>query len=243
MSVTGGYMAWRTRASAVRHVTAYGDGVIGTLLPAFDDLERRANDVANVEFERLGSEPPGEHCDDGMEAAAEAAEAKGQIFYETMAGLRQTTLNLFAAGLFHLLEQELADLCRDGAFVTRPPRDSQLAAVSDWYRQQFDLALQQLDSWNTINELRLLANAVKHAEGPSARQLRERRPALFDPISRAVSPEAPAVDMSLQLPLAGDDLYVTAESFRGYHEAAIRFFTDIAAHFEAHRHEYYPGGG
>ncbi len=244
MAVTGSYMAWRVRASAVPYVTSYGDGVLNTLLPAFGDLEARANEIADGEFGRLGSEPAGEECDGDMGAAAEAAEEKGHAFYRTMATLRQTTLNLFAAGLFHLLEQQLANLCHDGAFLISPPRDSQLAVVSEWYRQHFDLDLQGLGAWAAIDELRLLANAVKHAEGASARQLRERRPELFEhpPIRRAW-PEAPVMEMPLRLPLAGDDLYVTEDRFREYHRAAVRFVQDIANHFEQHDNECYPWGG
>ena len=52
-----------------------------------------------------------------MALLAERAHDKGLVFYETMYGLRQSVLNLFAVGLFHRLEQELADLCRDGAFM------------------------------------------------------------------------------------------------------------------------------
>jgi hypothetical protein len=35
------------------------------------------------------------------------------------------------------------------------------------------------DDWARIDELRLVANSVKHAEGPSAQQLRELRADLF----------------------------------------------------------------
>ena len=51
-----------------------------------------------------------------MSGFAEQAEYEAQEFYEMMFPLRQTTINLFTAGLFHLVEQQLAGLCHDAAF-------------------------------------------------------------------------------------------------------------------------------
>ena len=142
--------------------------------------------------------------------------------------LRQTTLNLFAAGLFHLVEQRLADLCRDASFDVLPPRDTKLSVVTSWYGDHFLLELQKLPPWPTIDEMRLVANVVKHAEGRSAEDSRDVRPELFE----FVRP--------VRMPLAGDDLYVTEDRFRIYGEAAHQFFADIATYFETHAGEYYP---
>ena len=104
MAVTGHYLAFHARISAVAHVRAFGECVLSQVMPAFADLENRAEDVANAEYARLGSEPASEDCEGDMAAAAEAAHGKGLAFYETMVALRQTPLNLFTAGLFHLVE-------------------------------------------------------------------------------------------------------------------------------------------
>ena len=96
-----------------------------------------------------------------------------------MVSLRQSMLNLLAAGLFHLTEQQLAVLCRDAGFTTDPPRDTKMDEVKKWYAANLRLYLEALPSWGVINELRLVANAVKHAEGSATRQLRTLRPELF----------------------------------------------------------------
>lgn len=241
MAVTGHYMAFRVRFSAIPYVQAYGDCVLSDVMSAFTNLEKRADAIANAEFERLGSEPAGEDCDVDMGALAEAAEDKGQAFYETMSSLRQTTLNLFAAGLFHLVEQHLADLCHDGAFTVAPPHDTNRNIICHWYQQHFELDLRALKPWPKIDELQLVANAVKHAEGPSARRLRQLRPELFQqPAVRERLPGIPDPVHPIRMPLAGDDLYITEQSFEEYRQAANQLFTDIANHFEAHGEEYYP---
>ena len=155
----------------------------------------------------------------------------------------RTTLNLFAAGLFHLLEQQLANVCLDGAFDVPPPGDTKLSVVAGWYSRHFNLDFAALSAWPRIEELRLIANAVKHAEGGSAQRLRELRPELFqNPSLRDLFPDFPFMHTapSLRLPLAGDDFYVTDERFSEYREAANRFLEEIAEHFEANAEDLYP---
>ena len=56
------------------------------------------------------SQPVGdEYSVDGSEEA-EAAHDIGLSFYEDISKMYQATLNLFSAGLFHVIEQQLADL-------------------------------------------------------------------------------------------------------------------------------------
>jgi hypothetical protein len=189
MAFDGLYMAHRVRNTALRYVSAYEECVRQNLMAAFANLGKKADEVAEAEYERLGNEPIGESGDDDMASAAEAAQDRALAFYETMTALRQSVLNLFAAGLFHLLEQQLAYLCWDGAFTVLPPGDAKLARLEDWYRRHFAIDLPSLSSWPIIEELRLTTNVVKHAEGSSADQLRERRPELFhNPLLRELNP-------------------------------------------------------
>jgi len=241
MAVNGSYIEWRVRGVALAQVRAYGECVLREIMPIFANLNDKAESVATAEYERLGSEPVGDSWDGDMGSLAEAAHDKGLAYYETMTGLRQAVLNLFAVGLFHLVEQELADLCRDASFDVEPPRDTQMAVVADWYRDHFGLDLSRLRTWSTIDELRLVANASKHAEGTAARQLRERRPELFhNPVLRERFPGAPPSPWPIFRPLAGEDLYVTPQVLQQYVEAAVTFASEVAAHFEQRRDEYYP---
>ena len=107
------------------------------------------------------------------------AEEEGIAFYETMVSVRQAMLNLLAAGLFHLVEQQLAHSCRDGAFTIEPPHKTNLFEVSPWYREHFFLDLENLHNWGRVDELRLVTNTVKHAEINQIDRLRKLRPDLF----------------------------------------------------------------
>ena len=68
-----------------------------------------------------------------MASVAEAAQEHSLSWYQMMVSLRQSMLNLLAAGLFHLTEQQLAAVCRDGGFTAAPPRDTKLEEVKKWY--------------------------------------------------------------------------------------------------------------
>jgi len=246
LPVTGDYLAWRVRGSLLPTVEAYGPCLLNDILPAFSNLEKRADAVADMEYARLGALPATDDFDGDMGVLAEQASDKGQAFYETMITMRQATLNLFSVGLFHLVEQKLTDLCNDASFPMDPP-DTNLGAVRQWYARHLRLDLQLLRNWPTIEELRLLANAVKHAEGSTERQLherqllRERRPQLFEhPLTRRLGPDAPRIERPLRQPLAGEDLYVTDDLFGEYATAVVGFFQALAEHFDTHGKEQYP---
>ena len=240
MPVDGGYLALRVRRNAIPYIQAYGKCVLGDILAAFADLKKRADEIGDTEYARLGAEPADENFDGDMSRYQEAAEEKGQDFYYTMVALRQSTLNLFAVGLFHLVEQQLAHLCHDGAFHVDPPKDTNLGAVANWYSAHFGLDLRTLSIWPSIDELRLVANTVKHAEGDSAQKLREQRPELFEDPSVYRIFAAPQIQRPIHRrpihyrPLSGDDLYVTVKVFEGFNEAATNLIEEVARHFEAH---------
>jgi hypothetical protein len=162
-----------------------------------------------------------------------------------MCGLRQATINLLTAGLFHLLEQQLAKLCYDRAFRDcELGGEAKIGSIVRWYRQLFGLELEQLPQWSKIGELHSLANAVKHAEGSGAKQIRERRPEVFrNPQLDKMGLTRSLSDHPLRLPLAGDDLFVTEAMFSEYATTVLDFVKAIITHFQQNASAAYPCGG
>ena len=244
MPVTGLYMARRVHSSAIPYIRAYGECVLNDVLPAFSNLSVRAEAIATAEFKRLGKRQTDENCDGDMGEEADAAQEMGQAFYNNMVAIRQTSLNLYATGLFHLLEQQLAEQCRDGSFDSQPmPTDTKLGGLKTWYLIHFDIDLSKLLTWPKIDQLRLLANTVKHGDGGSAKELKGIRPDIFqDPNLRELLAEFPQMYTSLPVrsPLAGEDIFVTDKIFSEFHEAATSFVAEIAAHFLKHKEDHYP---
>lgn len=103
------------------------------------------------------------------------------------------------------------------------------AAAVSWFRHELSLDVTKLPSWSCIRELRLVANAVKHGEGRSAKRLRKLRPELFVYPSfrkRGIGPRPSRI----RTPLFGQDFYVTREDFARYHEASVSFWDELADH-------------
>jgi hypothetical protein len=238
MAVSGSYLAWRARWSAQPFVRAYGQWVHEHIVPIVNDFEKRAHAVEEETYERLSAKVnPETYAGDGSEFYESAFNA-GLSFYETMASLYQATLNLFSAGLFHLIEQQLADLTHDGAMETAAP-DTRLLTVAEYYRNHLKIDLTQFGSWDVIQEMRLVANATKHGEGGSAEELRKIRPELFQHPALRLNNEN-VVHFRLQLPLGGDGLYVTAEDFKRYEKAAQDLFDFLLEQFNSNENQFFP---
>ena len=171
MAYPGSYMALQVNRRFVVPVRLFSQCIFNDVLPSFANLDNRANEEANEYFRRVGAHA-GEYADQ-----ADIADDAQQ--YQTMSSLRQAVLNLMASGLYHLFEQQFAESCRDGSFDVDPPRDTQLRIVANWYRDHFGLDVETLRNWDAVDELRLVANSVKHSEGRSMQQLRARRPEIF----------------------------------------------------------------
>ncbi len=239
--MSGAYLAQRVDVLIVPLIDAYEIGVRDYFLPSFNDLDLKAKEVAAKAYRDFVYQP-GFEFDAGD--AADAARDMSVDFYVTMTAMRQSVLNMFAAGLFHLVEQQLASLSVDATFQAMKidPAPADLKSAKEWYRRNFALDLLSLPEWQIIDpELRCLANAVKHAEGGSAARLRKLRPDLFvDPGLAVIGFTSSPTNRRLSLPLGGEDLFVTPEAFYRYARTAVSLFRSIEVFFLSRRLEFFP---
>lgn len=240
MAVQGSYIAWRIRLAVLPFVRVYGQWVEERIIPLASQLTAMADAVEKQAYDEQMSQPVGEYYSGDGSEEAEHAFNVGQSFYENISDIYQGTLNLFAAGLFHVTEQQLAYLTRDGAFDI-DGSNTKLQDVVDWYTQHFQIELTQFPSWSLIDELRHVANTTKHAEGSSEKQLRSIHPELFqNPILRKDHPNVPVFSMPVHVPLGGEGLYITGDDFRKYHKATLDLFGWLLEFFENHGDQYFP---
>lgn len=130
MAVGGLYIAWRIRRMVLPFVRVYGQWVEERIIPMSEQLQKMAETVEQEAYDDLLSQPVGdEYSGDGSDEA-EAAHDIGLSFFEDISKMYQATLNLFSAGLFHVVEQQLADLTRDGA-IQKEVSDTKLDVVVD----------------------------------------------------------------------------------------------------------------
>lgn len=249
MPIHGSHLAWRFGTFAVPCFRAYRDHILADALSGYNNIGERAERVAEDTYERMGARPAGDDLEMDMSACAEAASERGQLYYEMMTGMRQATINLHAAGLFHLLEQQLGNLVAQILDTEVLEADykypkSNLHASARWYRSNLGLDLEKFPQWAKVDELRLVANATKHGEGESEAELRKLRPSLFEHPTRAEMglSGTPCREEPLRLPLAGDGLFVTEEVFAEYATAVYGFALAILAHLRKNARALYPCG-
>ncbi len=244
MGVGGGYLATKIAYVFVPMVRTYGDCVRNHFLPAFVNLDEKAREVADRAYSELVAQPAGP--DDGDPGGvADEASARGQDFYDFMFAMRQSSLNIWAAGLYHLLEQQLAALGEDATFQAMgvPVPEAGPEKLVEWYRKYLGVDLAAFAEWPKIgNELRLIANAVKHGEGRSAQQVRKLRPDLFtDPrLARLGLGDLANTPRRLSMPLAGEGLFITPEILEEYTRSGVSLLEALQEHFLMHQDQQYP---
>jgi hypothetical protein len=207
-----------------RRLAMYHD-LVRRVLVDWDDLQARAERVADEEWTRLMSEPGDTDVDVG--ALAERANAAGQDFYDTMFPMGQTLMNLFAAGLYHLFEQQLVILAR--AMMSSVSVPSSMPDVFSLFSVQ--LGIDIATSYSTashLDQLRLIANVVKHAEGGAAQTLRRVRPDLFEhPVARGLLPGGGVRSSLIRAPLAGEGIFVTRADYEVYATDIDTFWSEL----------------
>ena len=156
-----------------------------------------------------------------------------------MAGLRQATINLMAAGLFHLLEQQLAKLTFDDGFqgIHMHPNDANLgpsAKLLSWCREALR---DRLEGPPAVGDHRPTAAGGERRQArrrwQRQRELRGKREELFrNPALKRINLSSPDYERwPLRSPLTGEDLFVTKQIFTEYANAAHDFMAAIVALF------------
>ena len=236
MAVAGSYLATQIRGWLLRPVLFFRQYIFDDILPGLSNLGQKAERMANDYYNHIGSQPVGECGDVDMANVADDADAISQGWYAMMAQVRQTMLNLLAAGVFHLAEQQLAQLCRDAACDEAPSPETNLEKLEAWYQKYLDLDLKKLPSWATVAELRLVANTVKHGEGRSASRLKILYPAIFSNPDYAELYEQEGLTPGMReahAPLTGEDLFVTQALLGTYLDGVESLFEEIAEYLES----------
>jgi len=199
------------------------------LLASLEHLPEETDSFQREIYDDLVLTPVGEDSD-----ASWPAETSFQLafeYYEGLSRVRQSLLNLFPVLLYHAWEQQLLSFFRQEVLE---PEDSnkhgllKLTVVQE-RMERIGIELGSLPTWSVLDELRLVANTVKHADGSSAEKLKRLRPELF------TAPSASEIVGKLgwkipptHAPLSGDDLFVTWPHVRAYGAATVDFWAELS---------------
>lgn len=155
----------------------------------FLNIEHEANKISEEYYKELGKYFNPE-CDDPGDYA-ELAWEKGLDYYEGLSLMKYNTKMMWISTVYQFWEQQVRrflyeEICnthtiynKNGSecgykgFCTRGIDDIKDEFL--WFN--YDLVLKK--SWKEINELRLLANVIKHGDGWSAKELQKLKPEYF----------------------------------------------------------------
>lgn len=204
------------------------------ILPAFDNIKNEAGEVEREAFENPGVYIDPEYYDSAD--AAENAFEKGLEYYQWMNDMLQGIINLFSAGLYHLFEQQLLLFHRKVLLGIVEDKNIKLLNLKEAKTRlsQNGIIVEEFDSWPQIDELRLLANVVKHADGTSAGKLRTKRPDLFHKSKGLFAMEP--VKAPIFTPMTGESLYVPLSQFMNYAQSVKAFWSEMCTSLEEQRH-------
>jgi hypothetical protein len=227
MRQVGPFWAGYFRSIYIPEIETLAQCLVDRIVPAFNTLEEEASSIEEDEYERLSmlSGPD----DDGSVIAEKAFEA-GLDHYVRLRNMRQGIINMFCVGLYHLFEQHLFNFYRLEVLGISAEVDGNLSEekVCKIFLDRAGIDIEKMKAWMIIDELRLIANTVKHADGYSSKKLKEAKPNLFVNPALAGLPTLRSKPGSVFKPMFGEDLYVTLEDFSSYVEAVKSFWLELA---------------
>lgn len=204
------------------------------LLPPFNSIADEANAVAEEEYRRLDQMPGDDSVD--MVDLAEQAHDEGLAYYETVTGVQQALIAILAIAVYHLVEQELISFLRRELLDHREESGQKKLSVKEVSQRLLahGIELASFVSYLNLDELRLVADTVKHAEGGSSEKLYKLRPEMIThPFVRQAMPGREWIKTPVHTPLTGDDFYVTMDDLDAYFDAGISFYEELATALEA----------
>ena len=155
----------------------------------FENIEEESEAIAEERYQELGRyfnpdyHDPSDFAEDAWEAGLE--------HYEGMALMKYNTRLMWISTLYQFWEQQVRrfiyeEVTRTHRFIDKKGngvlfKDFCTRGINDIKEEfsGFNQDLEKLRSWTKINELRLLANVIKHGDGWSATQLKGLRPDFF----------------------------------------------------------------
>lgn len=199
------------------------------VLLSFSNVEAEAEAAAEKEGQRLINQSADECAD--MGALAEQAETIGISLFSTLEAMRQSMVNLAAVALYHIFEQQRFYFHRRELLNDSEQNNPKLLNMEKFQQRASAMGVnyKKFSAWEKVDELRLVANVVKHAEGKSASALRKLQPRLFEHPTVRVTPLLERLGTpDVFMPLSGKDIYLTTDDLDAHKLCLCQFWQEFA---------------
>lgn len=212
-----------------KEIITYIDFIVSRVMPTFDTIESEADAVAKREYERLGSSWSE---DEDMGDCAEQAYEAGIDYYQSLDAVRQSLINITATALYHMFEQQVLLFHRKHVLNREEENAIRLLNMEEFKKRLVSsgIDIEKLSAWAKVDELKVVANVIKHAEGHAADKLRRLRPDLFTLTATEEDTfwNSRILRRDVYSPLTGEDIYITIDDLRAYSNALVSFWQEFA---------------
>lgn len=218
-----GLYAWQ-RERALARLEVFRTQMLDRVFPAFADIEAEARERGDALFREHLSRPTYQEGDEA--SLAEYAHEAAVEHYRDLHEVLITSINFATATLFHAHWETPV---RDWLVSEAPMFGATKAEMKKLETTKLKdvMAFLARQGWSPgdpawlehLDELRLVANTVKHARGDSAQALYARNRRLFYPFNLMDDDE-----MIGAYQADGSDLVIEPEQFAGYAEAVEAFW-------------------
>jgi hypothetical protein len=206
-------VAYWVKIACIDEIQTLGPLARDRFLAKLRDIDAEADEVYREACRRWMSRPGtgDEDPSDGEESAQAAAQER----YNALFSLRHAALNLLAAWLYHLFEQQVQSYEKRNSYS------------GERYAKLFPL-----EAGSKVEELRLVANAVKHGDRlsrgydeTSVEKLRAIRSDMFE--HPYLAKKGIKFVSTTTTPFAGDGLYVSEEDLIAYEQAIVSLWEEV----------------
>jgi len=216
--------------------------VLDHMIPSIPSAEDEGARAAKEAWEDVMSMPSDGSDDSGD--YAEWAEEQGVEVYLRLTSVRQAAVNMSTVMLWHLLEQQMLlfhkrqvlKIQEEAGVLHESKLRDKLFRLDEFHHRldEGGCPMKSCLSWPKVEELQLLANAVKHGPGKSLDKLYAIRPDLLDmPETDELSSFKPEPSR-VERPAFGEDLYVRDADVVTYFDAAINLWQEFSVQIENH---------
>ncbi len=148
--------------------------------------------------------------------------------------IKQGFINSYAVFLYHLFEQQVFDLHRWFKFHLREGRVKETSVKKGlkFIKDKTSIDHTSIPGWEKLDELRLLANTIKHTEGDSCEELKAKRVDLFQrPGEKVGEGKEVLSETSGPFPLFGEGIYVEENDLWEYFKNVKTFWRELSKEF------------
>lgn len=211
----------------IKRIEDYSELLNRRILPSFNDIEKEAVKIEERVFEEM-STSYNEYMD--LSEAADTATEDAVDYYVTQKDLRQGILNMFAIALYHLFEQQCILFLRRELLSVNERNNNKLMKFKEFESRlkKYGIKVRDFKSYKKVEELQLVANVTKHAEGRSSKKLELMRPDLFENPNCSFNDTYNLKNnITIYEPLFGQDLYTSSNDLNSYAKSIKDFWTEF----------------